>query len=202
MAGKLGNLLKQQLAPVYNHFRISPLVRAVKRERLTYLSSEKLYRLEAAVGRALDCGTTGSVTEFGIALGGSAIILATIARRHERTFHGFDVWYDPGSFCGRSSAQRRFETIDSVTRKASAAMSITDTGRIYNEVCKSFQSHAVLVYGLTVQLHRGLFSDTLPALPTQRIAAAHVDCDWYEPVKLCLNQNTKAIRQGHYHCTG
>jgi O-methyltransferase len=70
---------------------LSATARAVAAENLTYLSPAKMLRLASAVTRSLKSGVSGDVVEFGIALGGSAIVLAKHARRHGRRFHGFDV---------------------------------------------------------------------------------------------------------------
>jgi asparagine synthase (glutamine-hydrolysing) len=35
---------------------------------------------------------------------------------------------------------------------------------------------------------KGLFEDTLPNTDTGRVAFCHIDCDWYDPVKFCLDQ--------------
>ena len=49
-----------------------------------------------------------------------------------------------------------------------------------------------------VNLHKGLFQDTWPkAMKTiEQIAFAHIDCDWYEPVKFCLNAIADRIAPG------
>lgn len=72
--------------------RLSSTARAVRHERLTYLSPRKLRRLETALGQVLRRNVPGDIAEFGIALGGSGIILAEQAMRHGRRFHGFDVF--------------------------------------------------------------------------------------------------------------
>jgi asparagine synthase (glutamine-hydrolysing) len=40
--------------------------------------------------------------------------------------------------------------------------------------------------GNLIQLHKGLFEDTWPNANIGSIALAHIDCDWYDPVKYCL----------------
>ena len=45
-----------------------------------------------------------------------------------------------------------------------------------------------------MQLKRGLFEDTLH--PTGPVALAHVDSDWYEPVRLCLSRIAPHVPQG------
>ena len=38
-----------------------------------------------------------------------------------------------------------------------------------------------------VQFVKGLFQDTIPRSPIQQIALLHIDGDWYESVKICLD---------------
>ncbi len=54
--------------------------KTVLRERLTYLSPVKLRRLERELRRISDESIPGDLVEFGVALGGSAIILAKSAQ--------------------------------------------------------------------------------------------------------------------------
>jgi asparagine synthase (glutamine-hydrolysing) len=49
-------------------------------------------------------------------------------------------------------------------------------------------------YGVSPILHRGLFEHTLN--PEWPVALAHIDCDWYEPVKLCLDRITPWLSPG------
>src|SRR5687768_16893663 len=65
---------------------------AVRNERLTYLSVEKFSRLEETVREVLERQIPGDVLEFGVALGGSGIVLAKHAVHAGRAFHGFDVF--------------------------------------------------------------------------------------------------------------
>ena len=75
--------------------RLSATARSVRRERLTYLSPLRLRRLEAALKAVLKENVPGDVAEFGIALGGSAILLSRIAGRHGRRFHGSPIAVTP-----------------------------------------------------------------------------------------------------------
>ena len=51
-----------------------------------------------------------------------------------------------------------------------------------------------------MSLHKGLFEDTWPAVATKihQIALAHVDCDWYDPVKYCLDAIAEKIAPRGY----
>ena len=72
-------------------FRLSRLARDVKRQNLTYLTNEKLLRLQRTLRAVEASRTEGDFIEFGVALGGSAILIATAAKG-KRRFLGFDVF--------------------------------------------------------------------------------------------------------------
>ena len=57
---------------------------------------------------------------------------------------------------------------------------------LYEEVIAAFGSFGITVDGERVQLHRGFFEDTLK--PAGAIAVAHIDCDWHDPLRLCLER--------------
>jgi O-methyltransferase len=65
--------------------RDSALSRRVRADRLTYLSGEKIARLEHFAESASK-RVEGSIAEFGVAIGGSAIILATLAKIESAVF--------------------------------------------------------------------------------------------------------------------
>jgi O-methyltransferase len=71
--------------------KLSSLARAVVDKKLTYLTPQKLARLEASASGVVEGRIPGDILEFGVALG-STIILADFARRAGRQFHGFDVF--------------------------------------------------------------------------------------------------------------
>lgn len=170
--------------------RLSSLTREVVKQKLTYLTPQKLARLESAGSTVVEKRIPGDILEFGVALGGSAIILADFAKKGGRQFHGFDVFgmIPPPSDKDDSDAKSRYETIAS-----GASVGIDGDSYygyrpdLFGDVCKAMAGHGVPVDGKAVTLHKGLFEDTLPHAPVQQVALAHVDCDWYDPVKLCLD---------------
>src|ERR1700730_16242425 len=72
--------------------RLSRPSQMILKDHLTYLSPEKLGRIEKSLRRVLLNNVSGDVLEFGVALGGSAIVLAGIAGLAHRRFYGFDVF--------------------------------------------------------------------------------------------------------------
>ena len=171
-------------------FSLSPISRAVRREKLTYLNVLKLRRLERALEKLESSNVPGALLEFGVALGGSAIILATHARRHSRQFHGFDVFATippPTSDKDDDKSRERFRLIAAGEAKG------IDGGSYYGyednllEQVKASMAHfGVPVDDANVQLHQGLFEDCWPEADINAIAFAHIDCDWYDPVAFCL----------------
>lgn len=170
---------------------LSAAARSVRRERLTYLSPRKLRRLETALQEALRRGVPGDVLEFGMALGGSAIVLAGHARRGGRAFHGFDVFGmipPPASAKDDEKSRERYRTIaDGRSKGLGGDVYYGYRDDLYGDVCRSFARHGLEVDDATVRLHKGLFEDTLPKAAIARVAFAHIDCDWYDPVAYCLN---------------
>jgi len=173
--------------------------RAVLKDRLTYLSLEKLRRLENSLSTVDRDRVPGDVLEFGVALGGSAIILAAHAC-NGRHFHGFDVFGlipPPTSEKDDEKSKERYEVI-----RSGRSSGIGGDGyygyrdRLYEDVKASFAKHHRPVDGHTIQLHKGLFEDTWPEIAVDRIAFAHIDCDWYDPVRYCLESVADKLSPG------
>ncbi|HEY7456960.1 MAG TPA: TylF/MycF/NovP-related O-methyltransferase [Solirubrobacterales bacterium] len=174
------------------------LAQRVSADNLTYLSPEKLANLEACMGEVNRGRVPGDVHETGIALGGSAIVLAgTMGRR--RRFHGYDVFAQipPPSERDGGDAHSRYRTI--------AAGGSTGIGGdtyygyvpdLHEEVCRNFARYGLRVDGERIALHRGLFEETLE--PARPVALAHIDCDWHDPVMLCLERLYPWLSVGGY----
>lgn len=140
---------------------------------------------------AHDVGTVpGAVVECGVALGGSGIWLASLLK--DREYHGYDVFdqIPPPGPQDPAKAHERYAVIASGKSKGLGE----DTyygylGDLLDRVSASFAS-----YNLTPHLHKGLFEDSLH--PEWPIALAHIDCDWYEPVSVCLQRITPWLACG------
>jgi O-methyltransferase len=164
--------------------------RAVLRDRLTYLTPVKLARLTKAAKDVVDRSVPGDLLEFGVALGGSSVLLAKYASE-VRQFHGFDVFGlipPPTSEKDDAKSKERYQII-------SSGASTGIDGDIYygyrqdlfESVSATLARYGRPVDGRRVFLHKGLFEETWPTYTRERIAFAHIDCDWYDPVRFCLN---------------
>ena len=190
------NLLRK----VRRRFRFRMLrseTRRVVRDRLTYLSTGKLKRLEGAARETR--GIPGDILEFGVALGGSGIILAHDARP-DRRFHGFDVFaMIPPPVSDKDDAQSkvRYEVIKSGQSDGIGGDEYYGyRPDLLSDVKAAFARHGVPVDDGKVILHQGLFEQTWEPAGVGCIALVHIDCDWYDPVKFCLEVCADKVSAG------
>lgn len=185
--------LKQRL----NFIFLRQITKRVLRDGLTYLSIDKLKRLEDAIVHTKH--VPGDLVEFGVALGGSAIIISKDVRPG-RNFHGFDVFGmipPPMSDKDDMKSKERFEIIKSGQSEGIAGAEYYGYRRdLFSDVKKAFALNGVTVDGKYISLHQGLFEDTWESAGVDRIALAHIDCDWYDPVTFCLNACADRLSDG------
>jgi asparagine synthase (glutamine-hydrolysing) len=189
---KLSGILRRQA--------LSPIAREVKERKLTYLSSAKIRNLERCLRDLEDRRIPGDVVEAGVALGGSAILLAS-QMGADRCFHGYDVFGRIPAPSERDDAksQERFAVIASGQAKGlGEAAYYGYVENLHQEVVRSFASFGLAVDGRRISLHQGLFEDTLRFPPGRRVALAHIDCDWHDPVQLCLERLYPVWTPGGY----
>lgn len=173
--------------------------RQVRAERITYLSPAKLRRLDAAAQEAM-AATPGDLLEFGVAMGGSAVLLAKKARAKGRRFAGFDVFAmipPPTSEKDDAKSKERYEVIASGRSEGLGGDDYYGyKTNLFDEVSETFRRYGVPVDGQDVRLVKGLFEETWPTFPVEAIAFAHIDCDWYDPVKYCLEAVAEKLGPG------
>lgn len=104
--------------------------------------------------------------EFGVALGGSAILIASAASRLRRPFFGFDVFGmipPPLSEMDDAKSKERYETI--VGGRASGIGGEVYYGyrdNLYDDVVRAFARRGLHTDGKNISLVKGLFEETLP----------------------------------------
>jgi hypothetical protein len=176
-------------APAVSQTAPRRIVSAVRDRRCTYLSPARLESLIAQATRVRGRAVAGNFVEFGIGLGGSGICIAS-QLDGTRQYWGFDVFgmIPPPSKADGEAARKRYEIIASGQSKG-----IGDdpyygyVPDLYENVAASFAEFGLPVDGHTIHLVPGLFEDTLPKHLDFGIALAHIDCDWYDHVRFCLN---------------
>ncbi len=171
--------------------RISQISRNIKQKNLTYLSCEKIINIEECLQDLKQNSVSGICLEAGIALGGSAIIIASLMPENAN-FHGYDVFemIPPPSDQDDEKSKARYEIIKNGESKGINGKDIYYgyIENLYEQVVKNFESLGLKVDGKKISLHKGLFENTMYFTSTNSVAFAHIDCDWYEPVRLCLER--------------
>lgn len=188
--------LKSRVVEKAAAYSLSRDAKSVRRARLTYLSARKLRRLESALARVARQNVPGDIVEFGVALGGSAVLLAK-RTSPQRRFFGLDVFAmipEPKSDKDDAIAKERYRTIaEGKSTGIGGDPYYGYRNDLYEHVSEQLRSHGTPVDGRRVNLVKGLFEDTWPALDIDRIAFAHIDCDWYDPVRYCLDAVSKKL---------
>jgi asparagine synthase (glutamine-hydrolysing) len=185
---------RRRLRRLGERLAVSATARAVKDQRLTYLSWRSLRHLERAATAARSAD--GSFVECGMALGGSAVVIRSLLPPG-REFHGYDVFTTippPASDKDDEKSRERYAVI------ASGASTGIGGDPYYGYVpdLVARVRRTLRDFGLEerTHLHEGLFEETL--WPNGPIAFAHLDCDWYDPVRLCLERIQPVWSRGGY----
>ena len=172
------------------------LVPLVREKRITLMHAAVLGELRDRALAVEQEGIKGSMIEAGCAMGGSAIVLAA-AKSRRRPLYVHDVFgmIPPPSDHDGSEVHARYRTI--VNGKAKGLGGDVYYGYQENlrlRVAENFAECGIDLRKRRVQLIEGLFQDTLD--PAGPVALAHVDGDWYESVKVCLERIWPALSPG------
>lgn len=140
---------------------------------LTMCSDARLRGLYRAVHHVVAQDIPGDIVECGVARGGSAALMGLTLRKlgSNRRLWLFDTFE---GLPAPSDADPDFHIANRYTG--------TCIGRL-EEVRANF-SRLGIVDG--TNFVKGLFEDTLPTAPIERIAVLHIDGDWYRSVRACL----------------
>ncbi|TFH35171.1 MAG: asparagine synthase [Dehalococcoidia bacterium] len=164
------------------------LISRIRSRKLTYLSDSKLASLSNTCRAIEEANLAGVFLEAGCALGGSAILIATV-KGSERPFFVYDVFemIPPPTSDDTQDVHDRYRTI--VEGKSTGIGGDTYYGyqqNLYDVVQSNLKSFGIDCEEQSVALVRGLVQDTMRI--EQPVAFAHVDVDWYEPVMTCLKR--------------
>lgn len=179
--GRFSYLLDRRVAP-----KVAVKVRS---EGLTYLDLPALTDLHECVVRADRLELPGILVEAGCAMGGSAIVMASARRSIERDLRIFDVFAQipPPAEGDGEDAHERFA-------KISSGEAIGPQGTKYYgyesdlklRVEAEFDRFGIPPATCGVELIEGLFEETL--ILSDPVDVAHIDCDWYDSVRVCLER--------------
>lgn len=163
------------------------IIKEVIGRKLTYLQKDALMELAAAVWKA-DRTLRGLIIEAGCALGGSAIVIASIKKK-ETPFHVYDAFGmipHPGHKDGQD-VHDRYQTIRDGRASGIAGNPYygyeTD---LLGRVQENFRTLGLVPENENMTFFKGLFSETING--SEPVKIAHLDGDWYESTMTCLER--------------
>lgn len=164
------------------------LLSSIRSRKLTYLSDKKLATLTSTCRSIEDANLPGIFIEAGCALGGSAIVIATL-KSSGRPFCIYDVFgmIPPPTKEDTQAVHDRYRMI--VEGKSAGIDGDKYYGYqedLYDVVQSNLRSFGINLDEQSVSLIRGPVQDTMRV--DHSVAFAHVDVDWYEPVMTCLKR--------------
>ncbi|MGE3876915.1 MAG: TylF/MycF/NovP-related O-methyltransferase [Parvibaculaceae bacterium] len=172
------------------------LLKRIRSSKLTYLSDRKLASLANTCGAIEDANLPGMFIEAGCALGGSAILIATV-KNSDRPFFIYDVFgmIPPPTQEDTNDVHDRYRTI--VEGKSAGIDGDKYYGyqeNLYEVVQGNLRRFGIEPEGRSVTLIKGLVQDTMQI--GEPVAFAHVDVDWYEPVMTSLQRIFPRLVEG------
>ena len=164
------------------------LISRIRSRNLTYLSDSKLASLANTCRSIEESNLSGIFLEAGCALGGSTILIASL-KRDERSLFVYDVFgvIPPPTSEDTQDVHERYKTI--VEGKSQGIGGDKYYGyeeNLYDIVRSNLTSFGIDCEKQCVSLVQGLLQDTMKI--DGPVAFAHVDVDWYEPVKTSLER--------------
>ena len=164
------------------------LISRIRSRNLTYLSDSKLASLANTCRSIEESNLSGIFLEAGCALGGSTILIASL-KRDERSLFVYDVFgvIPPPTSEDTQDVHERYKTI--VEGKSQGIGGDKYYGyeeNLYDIVRSNLTSFGIDYEKQCVSLVQGLLQDTMKI--DGPVAFAHVDVDWYEPVKTSLER--------------
>jgi Macrocin-O-methyltransferase (TylF) len=169
---------------VYDSFSSDPFARLYKTVRpYTMSGNRRLRGLYAAVRHVTAEGIPGDIVECGTARGGSAALMGLALREAaaDRTLWIFDTFE---GIPPPTAADPDYEI---------AALYTGDFRGELEEVEGLFRRLGILDRARFV---KGLFQETVPRFEVPAIAVLHLDGDWYESVKICLDCLYERVSRG------
>ncbi len=189
---------------VLRHLAVS-----VDQEGLSYLGEAALLDLAQAALSIENEKLPGIFIETGCALGGSSIVIAA-AKAPERKLNCYDVFamIPPPSCADGEDVHKRYATI--VSGRSEGLKGNLYYGyqeNLIKVVEDNFAREGFPLANNNISLIKGLYEDTL--FVDEPVAFAHIDCDWYESVRLCLERIAPCLVSGgimviddYYHYSG
>lgn len=175
---------------------VDQLISNIRSSKLTYCGPPKLENLVEACRTIQKDNVRGDFIEAGVALGGSAILLAKL-KPSTSTLFLYDVYGlipPPGEKDGQDSHKRFAEIASGKSPGIGGDVYYGYQEDLYEVVSENLRKYGLVPNSRDLFLIKGIFQDTLHV--ENPIALAHIDCDWYESVKTCIDRISPRLVAG------
>jgi hypothetical protein len=172
------------------------LVNRIKSKKLTYLSNTKLESLVNCIRSIEKVEVPGIFIEAGCALGGSTILISSL-KGDQRPLRVYDVFgmIPPPTEDDTDDVHQRYERIkQGRSRGIGGDRYYGYESDLYQIVRSNLTEFGIDCEAKNVSLIKGLLQDTMTI--DQPVAFAHIDVDWYEPVKVSLERVVPMLSVG------
>ncbi len=191
------------------HPQATEIIKYVRNNNLTYLDYSALFDLYQAIEEIEANNTSGTLIEAGCALGGSAIVM-TAAKSRSRSLAIYDTFgtIPPPSEKDEIDSKNRYDEIAKGEAKGLGGDAYYGyLPDLLNKVKDNFANANYPHEENAISFIEGLYETTL--YPQEPVALAHIDCDWYDSVMVCLERITPHLSYGgilviddYYHWSG
>jgi asparagine synthase (glutamine-hydrolysing) len=157
-------------------------------DNLTYLSDGKLSSIVETCRQIEDKALPGIFVEAGCALGGSTILISYVKEQH-RPLHVYDVFEmipPPTSDDGNDVHERYNIIAQGKSRGIGGDTYYGYEKDLYETVRSNLRKFDIDESTHNVCLIKGLVQEKMHI--DQPVAFAHIDVDWYGPVRTCLER--------------
>ena len=176
---------------------IPAIIKHVRTNNLTYCrKGGKLETLHNLVAHVEAREVSGIFIEAGVAMGGSACIIARTKRpqRELRLYDVFDLLPRPSAADGEYAAQV-YECLRNGL--AGDPVSVNNVANVRDMLCfvqRNMRDVGVDPEACNIRFVKGLYQDTLEI--EQPVAFAHIDCDWHDSVAICIERISGMMSPG------
>jgi Macrocin-O-methyltransferase (TylF) len=164
------------------------LISRIRSRNLTYLSNSKLGSLVESCRNMEERRLPGIFIEAGCALGGSTILISSL-KDDNRPLYVYDVFgmIPPPTEEDSQDVHDRYEIIKQGQSKGIGKDNYYGyENNLYEIVQSNLKKFGIDQEQANILLVKGLLQDTMKI--DQPVSFAHIDVDWYEPVKTCLER--------------
>lgn len=166
--------------------------------KLTYLSKGALLLLTNTIKIIEKNGIKGDIIEMGCALGGSTLLIAKAKNKKRlfKVYDSFEMMPAPGQNDENDVHKRYKEIVSGNSKGIGEDLYYGYEPDLLVKVKENFTSFNISIKNRNIKFVKGFYDKTLEI--EKPVALAHIDCDWYNSVKLSLEKITPYLSVGGF----